>query len=77
MADHTIEAHFKVSAQTAVDGRQRAYEARVVELMTQAITGDPLGTYNHLEVPALARAIYKAVMAMPAALEKAKNELHL
>jgi AmiR/NasT family two-component response regulator len=77
MVDHTIEAHFKVSPSVCVDGKQRAFDDRVVELMAAAIASDPLGRHGGPEAVPLARAIYRAVMAMPVALETARNELHL
>ena len=72
---HTIEAHFKVKADAAMGGQREArIEARTMELLAAAIAGPGSSGRERLEAPALARAIYRAVAAFPAAVAQATKE---
>lgn len=75
MVDHTMEVNFNVSASAAIDGQKRAHDDRVVAILTEAIMRATPATLEYAKEHAT--VVYHAVMALPAALETARNELRL
>lgn len=68
MVDHTIEVHFSAKSGMMCDQRKARLDARVIELLTEAIA--PTGHGR-----SVAEAIYRAVAAMPGAMARAVKEV--
>jgi len=68
MVDHTLEVHFSAKSGMMCDQRKARLDARVIDLMAQAIA--PTGHGR-----SVAEAVYRAVMAMPGAMAQATKEV--
>lgn len=71
MTEHHIEAHFVVKSDADIAARSARIDARVIALLAEVIVPPGSSGRERLEAPALAAAIYRGVMALPAVLKKA------
>jgi hypothetical protein len=75
MADHTIEVNFKVEGRMGVAERSAKIDERVIELLAIAIAPPGSSQRERIEAPALARAIYRAISALPTVMKQALSEV--
>jgi hypothetical protein len=75
MTEHTIEAKFEIKPRMGVAERSAKIDGRVIELLAIAIAPPGSSWREQIEAPALARAIYRAIGALPTVMKQALSEV--